>query len=255
MIKSINPFSLPRRFELENWTRFSVPAQVLSVLLSMLMGSYLTSSVILMRVNLPPKHRVSITAVLGGMRWVYSNSCLLWPWFWNRSIHMLFFLWCIDRLRGTKRPRYYVLLLKSTTIPKTTPPCASKEPPASPTNEISHLFQRAKTPHWVCPLIVFGDMLFSNNERAARASTSLLLYFLPVQYSRMPACNRVALNKPVYLASLRTLGLRISPGAIDSPCSEYACICTIIWTVLHTFQPTTIRVCFASGEMLLRQIL
>ncbi|CAN0315152.1 unnamed protein product, partial [Ectocarpus fasciculatus] len=35
----------------------------------MLMGTYFTSSVILMRVNLPPRHRVAITAVLGGMRW------------------------------------------------------------------------------------------------------------------------------------------------------------------------------------------
>eukprot|EP00752_Nemacystus_decipiens_P014264 g12685.t1 len=50
---------------------FSIPAQVLSLLLSMLMGTYFTSSVILMRVNLPPRHRVAITAVLGGMRFSF----------------------------------------------------------------------------------------------------------------------------------------------------------------------------------------
>ncbi|CAN0010366.1 unnamed protein product, partial [Ectocarpus fasciculatus] len=37
----------------------------------MLMGTYFTSSVILMRVNLPPRHRVAITAVLGGMRFSF----------------------------------------------------------------------------------------------------------------------------------------------------------------------------------------
>lgn len=36
----------------------------------MLMGLYFTSSVILMRVNLPPRHRVTVSAVLGGMRCV-----------------------------------------------------------------------------------------------------------------------------------------------------------------------------------------
>ncbi|CBN79133.1 G-protein coupled receptor [Ectocarpus siliculosus] len=50
---------------------FSIPAQVLSLLWSMLMGTYFTSSVILMRVNLPPRHRVAITAVLGGMRFSF----------------------------------------------------------------------------------------------------------------------------------------------------------------------------------------
>ncbi|CAM9915268.1 unnamed protein product [Ascophyllum nodosum] len=50
---------------------FSIPAQIMSVLISMLMGTYFTSSVILMRVNLPPRHRVSITAVLGGMKFSF----------------------------------------------------------------------------------------------------------------------------------------------------------------------------------------
>lgn len=49
--------------------RLSIPAQVLSVLLSMLVGTYLTSSVILMRVILPARRRPAITAVLGGMRY------------------------------------------------------------------------------------------------------------------------------------------------------------------------------------------
>ncbi|CAM9222762.1 unnamed protein product, partial [Scytosiphon promiscuus] len=50
---------------------FSIPPQVLSLVLSQLMGTYFTSSVILMRVNLPPRHRVAITAVLGGMRFSF----------------------------------------------------------------------------------------------------------------------------------------------------------------------------------------
>ncbi|CAM9869975.1 unnamed protein product, partial [Discosporangium mesarthrocarpum] len=43
-----------------------LPAQMLSLVLSLLMGVYFTSSVILMLTNLPHEHRKAITVALGG---------------------------------------------------------------------------------------------------------------------------------------------------------------------------------------------